>query len=58
MTSVTIPQRVPPSPSEASHTSRGAWAITSRLMEVMMGMMVTAQIKPQAKIEFVYCPGL
>ena len=57
MTSVTIPQRVPPSPSAASQTSRGAWAITSRLIDVMMGMMVTAQINPQAKIDFTYSPG-
>ena len=57
MTSVTIPHRVPPKPNEASHTSRGAWASTSRVTDVMMGMMVTAQIKPQAKIDWVYRPG-
>ena len=42
MTSVTIPHRVPPSPRAASQTSRGACAITSRLIDVMMGMIVTA----------------
>ena len=54
MTSVTIPHRVPPSPSDASHTSRGACAMTSRLIEVMMGMIVTVQISPQAKIDSTY----
>jgi hypothetical protein len=29
--------------------------MTSRLMEVMMGMSVTVQINPQAKIEYPYC---
>ena len=52
MTSVIIPQRVPPSPIAASQTSRGAWDITSRLTEVMIGMRVTAQTSPQAKTEF------
>ena len=32
----------------------GAWAITSREIDVMMGMMVTAQINPQAKIDCTY----
>ena len=58
MTSVTIPHRVPPSASAASQTSRGACAITSRLIDVMMGMMVTVQISPQAKIDFTYWSGL
>ena len=58
MTLVTIPHRVPPSPRAASQTSRGAWAMTSRLIEVMIGMMVTAQMRPQAKIEFTYEPGV
>ena len=58
MTSVTIPHRVAPSPSAASQTSRGVCAITSRLTDVMMGMIVTQQISPHAKIDFTYWPGL
>src|SRR3974390_325726 len=57
MTSVTIPQRVPPRPSAASQTSRGVSALPSRLTEVMIGMIVTQQINPQAKIDFTYWFG-
>ena len=50
-TSVTIPHRVPPRPRAASVTSRGARAMTSRVIEVTMGMMVREQMSPQANTE-------
>jgi hypothetical protein len=58
ITSVTIPQRVPPSPRAASQASRGVWAITSRLTDVMMGTSVAAQMRPQAKIDCTNSPGV
>ena len=58
MTSVTIPQRVPPRPRAASQASRGVWAMTSLLTEVMMGTSVAAQISPQAKMDCTNSPGV
>ena len=51
MTSVTIPHFVPPSAIAASHASRGAWDITSRLTDVTMGMIMMPTTTPQTKIE-------
>ena len=58
MTSVIIPQRVPPRPNAASHASLGVCAMTSRLTEVMMGISVAAEMRPQAKMDCTNTPGV
>ena len=45
-----ISQRVAPSASAASSSSRGVWRKTSRLTAVMIGRIITASTRPAVSI--------